>query len=124
MLNKTHVEHFFITLGVDFALWFVTLPLQAYLPPEAWFGLAPPQIAFVALVLVGLPVVGVFIGREMAQHSYKLALSRGWSWGETMPVKWYEGLTTGWTPDSVLDVLSSVVAYLLLLFLGYLLFLM
>ncbi|NVK42182.1 MAG: hypothetical protein HWE39_13155 [Oceanospirillaceae bacterium] len=124
MLNKTHAEHFFITLGVDVALWIVTLPFQAYLPLEAWFGLTRSQIAFFALVVVGLPVVGVFIGREMAQHSYKLALSRGWRWGETMPVKWYEGLTTGWSPDSVLDVLSSFAAYLLLLFLGYLCILM
>lgn len=119
MLNKTHAEHFVITLAITFTVWLVLLPLLYWLPPI----MPAPCVAFLLLVMAGLPVVGAFLGRELAQHSYKLALSREWKWGETMPVKWYEGLTTGWTTDSVLDVLSSLAGYLLLLLIaGYLFF--
>ncbi|MDN6297165.1 MAG: hypothetical protein L0J54_03945 [Halomonas sp.] len=44
----------------------------------------------------GAVAVAIFLGREIAQNEYKLALIRGWEWGETPPVKWHEGLTTGW----------------------------
>lgn len=118
-LNATHAEHFLITLLVTFVLWLLMLPALMAVPEL----IDRSYILFLGVVLTGLPVVGAFIGREIAQHSYKLALKRNWKWGEVMPVKWYEGITTGWSPDSVLDVVSSVAAYALLLFLGYLTFL-
>lgn len=53
----------------------------------------------------GTVAVAIFLGREIAQNEYKLALIRGWEWGDTPPVKWNEGLTTGWSADGLLDVL-------------------
>lgn len=58
----------------------------------------------------GAVAVAIFLGREIAQNEYKLALIRGWEWGETPPVKWHEGLTTGWGVDGLLDVLLPAVA--------------
>ena len=48
--------------------------------------------------------IALLLGREIAQHEYKLALSRGWAYGQTMPVKWWEGVIKGWSVDSVLDI--------------------
>ena len=78
-------------------------------------------IQFAAYPLIGLAAGGavamaLLFGREIAQHEYKLAINRGWSWGPP-PVKWYEGITTGWSRDSVIDFalpLSSVTAAMIL----------
>ncbi len=56
----------------------------------------------------GAVAVAISLSREIAQNEYKLALTRGWEWGDTPPVKWHEGLTTGWSVDGLLDVLLPV----------------
>jgi hypothetical protein len=86
-MNRTHLEHAIIALVIQLALW----PL---------FG--PWASAAVACA--------VFLGREIAQHEYRLAVFRGWKWGGPKPVRWHEGFWRGWTPDSVLDVLSPLLA--------------
>lgn len=90
-MNSTHLEHIVIAWAIQFVLW----PL---------FG---PWAA-------GAVAVAVFLGREIAQHEYALALERGWSWGQEPPVGWYEGLLHGWTLDSTLDVLAPTVGCALL----------
>ncbi|WP_240349272.1 hypothetical protein [Halomonas binhaiensis] len=54
--------------------------------------------------------VAVFLGREIAQHEYK--------GGGGNAVSWYYGLVYHWSLDSVLDVLSPLLACLLLAWLG------
>jgi hypothetical protein len=75
----------------------------------------------VGLFTGGIVAIALLLGREIAQHEYKLALSRGWEYGQAMPVKWYEGMTTGWSVDSFLDVGVPVAACVLMLFVTYLL---
>lgn len=86
-MNRTHLEHTVIAVLIQLALWPV-------------FG----------LVIGGLTACAVFLGREIAQHEYKLALSRGWVWGQKKPVHWFEGLLKGWSKDSVLDIALPVLA--------------
>jgi len=64
------------------------------------------------LLAGGVVACAVFLGREIAQHEYRLALKRGWVYGRPKPVRWYEGTTTGWTVDSVLDVVAPAAACL------------
>lgn len=82
-MNRTHLEHAAIAALIQLALWPVLGPIAA-----------------------GIVPVAVFLGREIAQHEYRLAIQRGWSWGRPMPVRWYEGLTSGWGRDSILDVFT------------------
>jgi len=58
------------------------------------------------------------MGREIAQHEYKLAITRGWL-GEVKPVKWYEGLIKGWSRDSLLDVIVPTLTCLFFAVLYY-----
>lgn len=80
-MNRTHLEHTIIALVAQFALWSVFGPWGA-----------------------GAVAIAPLVGREIAQHEYKLALARGWEWGQKKPVRWFEGLIKGWSIDSVLDV--------------------
>lgn len=57
-----------------------------------------------------IPGLMLYLGREVAQHEYKIALSRGWSWGPAKPIEWYEGLTKGWSKDSTLDIALPAIA--------------
>ena len=86
-LNKTHIEHTLIALCIQFLIW-----------------------PFLGVLVGGCVAVSIFIGRETAQHEYKLAVQRGWEYGQAMPVKWYEGMTKGWSADSVLDILLPCAA--------------
>ena len=85
-MNRTHLEHTIIALVIQLALWPVLGPWGA-----------------------GATACAVFLGREIAQHEYKLALARGWVWGQRKPVAWHEGLWHGWSRDSILDVLTPIV---------------
>lgn len=80
-MNRTHLEHTIIALVTQLALWPVLGPWGA-----------------------GSTACALFLGREIAQHEYKLALARGWERGQKKPVRWFEGLIKGWSIDSVLDV--------------------
>jgi hypothetical protein len=82
MLNKTHAEHSVIAVVIQLCLW-----------PA--FG----------LWAAGSISIAVLLGREIAQHEYKLAIDLGWSWGEVKPVKWHEGIVKGWSNDSILDLI-------------------
>jgi len=90
-MNRTHLEHALIALGVQLILW--------------------PMLGIVA---TGIVACAVFFGREVAQHEYKLGMDRGWVWGETLPVKWWEGIAKGWSRDSVLDVVTPALLCALL----------
>lgn len=79
-MNRTHLEHTIIALVIQLALWPVLGPWGA-----------------------GATACALFLGREIAQHEYKLALARGWEWGQRKPVAWHEGLTSGWSKDSLFD---------------------
>ncbi|MFG6668467.1 hypothetical protein ACGK9R_15365 [Halomonas sp. HNIBRBA4712] len=92
-MNMSHLEHVLIALGAQLLL--------ALLPR-------------VSLWVSGSLAVAVFLGREIAQHEYKLAIQRGWEWGQTQPVGLFEGVYKGWHLDSVLDVLTPAVACFLL----------
>ncbi|MCB8889075.1 hypothetical protein [Vreelandella malpeensis] len=92
-MNMSHLEHALIGLGIQLLL--------ALLPR-------------ITLWVSGALAVAVFLGREIAQHEYKLAVQRGWEWGQTQPVGIFEGVYTGWHLDSVLDVLAPAVACFLL----------
>ncbi|WNL39532.1 hypothetical protein RN347_03075 [Halomonas sp. PAMB 3264] len=89
----SHLEHVLIGLGIQLLL--------ALLPR-------------VTLWVSGALAVAVFLGREIAQHEYKLAVARGWEWGQTQPVGVLEGVVTGWHLDSVLDVLAPAAGCFLL----------
>ena len=89
-MNKTHIEHLVIAVILQLAL-----------------------IPFVGAFCSGLFASSLLLGRELAQHEYKLALSRGWIWGRTIPVKWHEGLTTGWSADSILDIVIPMIGCLI-----------
>jgi len=67
---------------------------------------------FVGLGAGAIIAIALLLGREIAQHEYKLAMQRHWEWGEIPPVKWYEGVTTGWSRDSLLDVGMPLVGVL------------
>lgn len=86
-MNLSHLEHVVIALLVQFALLLFTRPWSA-----------------------GAIAVAIFLGREIAQHEYKLGIRRGWEWGETLPVGLFEGVWRAWTLDSVLDVLMPALA--------------
>ncbi|ABY90387.1 hypothetical protein HAPgp19 [Halomonas phage phiHAP-1] len=86
-MNRTHLEHALIALLIQFALY-----------------------PFIGLWAAGAIAVTLFLGREIAQNEYRLANQRGWHWGQVPPVRWHEGFWRGWTRDSVLDVLSPLLA--------------
>jgi ABC-type uncharacterized transport system permease subunit len=89
-MNKTHIEHLVIAIILQLVL-----------------------IPFVGAFGGGLFAISLLLGREISQHEYKLVLSRGWTWGQTMSVKWYEGLTTGWSDDSILDIVIPMIGCLI-----------
>lgn len=93
-MNITHLEHVIIALIIQLAL-----------------------LPFVSARVAGVIPVAILLGREIAQHEYRLAIQRGWEWGETLPVGMFEGVWRGWTLDSVLDVLLPALACGLLAFL-------
>lgn len=86
-MNYTHLEHVFVALLIQFML----LPL-------------------VSAKVSGSIAIALLLGREIAQHEYKLAIQRDWQWGETPPVGMFEGVWRGWTLDSALDVLLPALA--------------
>lgn len=96
-MNRTHLEHAVFGLLIMALVW-----LLAWAPGLAggeWIG-AAAAVAF-------------FLGREHAQHEYRLAIGRGWTWGGPLPVRWHEGLWQGWSRDSLLDLLAPLVVCLL-----------
>lgn len=86
-MNITHLEHVIIALVIQCSL----LPL-------------------VSAKVAGSIAISLLLGREIAQHEYRLGIQRGWEWGETLPVGMFEGVWRGWTLDSVLDVLLPALA--------------
>lgn len=82
-MNRTHLEHAVIALVIQLAL-----------------------MGFIGAWHAGGLAVALFLGREIAQHEYKLGVERGWQWGQTLPVKWWEGVIRGWTRDSAFDLLA------------------
>ncbi|MCD6003296.1 MAG: hypothetical protein J7L56_10600 [Halomonas sp.] len=80
-MNITHLEHVFVALLIQMAL-----------------------LPFANARVTGAIAVALLLGREIAQHEYRLAVQRGWEWGQTLPVGIFEGVWRGWTLDSVLDV--------------------
>ena len=67
-------------------------------------------LPFVSAPVAGAIPVAILLGREIAQHEYRLGIQRGWTWGETLPIGMFEGVWRGWTLDSVLDVLLPALA--------------
>ncbi|ASK18989.1 MULTISPECIES: hypothetical protein [unclassified Halomonas] len=86
-MNITHLEHVFIALLIQMAL-----------------------LPFANARVTGAIAVALLLGREIAQHEYRLAVQRGWEWGQTLPVGIFEGVWRGWTLDSVLDVVLPALA--------------
>ncbi|MGO2007821.1 MULTISPECIES: hypothetical protein [Halomonadaceae] len=86
-MNITHLEHVFIALLIQMAL-----------------------LPFANARVTGTIAVALLLGREIAQHEYRLAVQRGWEWGQTLPVGIFEGVWRGWTLDSVLDVILPALA--------------
>jgi len=86
-VNITHLEHVFIALLIQMAL-----------------------LPFANARVTGAIAVALLLGREIAQHEYRLGVQRGWEWGETLPVGMLEGVWRGWTLDSVLDVAFPALA--------------
>lgn len=80
-MNKSHLEHAIAAAAIQAAFLWVIGPWAS-----------------------GAVAVAIFLGREIAQNEYGVAVSRGWKYGEKPPVKWYEGLTKGWDTDAILDV--------------------
>jgi len=85
MLNKTHAEHALIAAAIQLALW----PL-------------------LGLLAGGVVACAVLLGREIAQHEYKLIRERG----GREHLNWYSGTIHHWTTDSVLDVVVPAAACL------------
>ncbi|WP_235041884.1 hypothetical protein [Vreelandella profundi] len=86
-MNITHLEHVIIALLIQCALlWLVSARVG------------------------GSIAIALLLGREIAQHEYRLGIQRGWEWGETLPVGMFEGVWRGWTLDSALDVLLPAAA--------------
>jgi hypothetical protein len=86
-VNITHLEHVFVALLIQIVL-----------------------LPFANARVTGAIAVAILLGREIAQHEYRLGIQRGWEWGETLPVGMFEGVWRGWTLDSVLDVLLPALA--------------
>ncbi|MGP5016993.1 hypothetical protein ACTXPD_08225 [Vreelandella alkaliphila] len=86
-MNITHLEHVFVALLIQVAL-----------------------LPFASARVTGAIAVALLLGREIAQHEYRLAVQRGWEWGKTLPVGIFEGVWRGWTLDSVLDVVLPALA--------------
>lgn len=86
-MNRTHIEHTVIAAILQLLAW--------------------PAIGLVSGAALA---IALLLGREIAQHEYKLALQRGWQWGQTKPVAWHEGFLRGWSRDSFLDVLIPATA--------------
>lgn len=89
-MNRSYIEHSLIAVLIQFALW-----------------------PFIGMWVAGSVAVALFLGREIAQNEYRVAQRRGWTWGQVLPVNWYEGAWRGWTMKSVFDVLSPLAACLL-----------
>jgi len=63
------------------------------------------------IVFAGAIAMAIYFGREVAQHEYKIAVQRGWRWGQSeKPIKWYEGIVSGWSKDSLLDLIFPLIA--------------
>lgn len=60
----------------------------------------------------GVAMVAFYASREYTQHEYKLAIQRGWQWGDRLSatVKPWEPLYRGWSIDSALDLAAPVAA--------------
>lgn len=86
-MDITHLEHVIIALIIQLSL-----------------------LPFASARVAGVIPVAILLGREIAQHEYRLGIQRGWEWGETLPVGMFEGVWRGWTLDSVLDVLLPALA--------------
>ncbi len=86
-MNITHLEHAFVALLIQMAL-----------------------LPFANAKITGTIAVALLLGREIAQHEYRLAVLRGWEWGQTLQVGIFEGVWRGWTQDSVLDVVLPALA--------------
>lgn len=80
-MNRTHFEHTAIALAIQLCLW-----------------------PIVGLLAGGAVAIALLLGREVAQHEYKEALSKGWVYGQPMNIPWYAGVTKHWSMDSILDV--------------------
>jgi len=66
---------------------------------------------FTDVMAAGVIAMAIFLGREIAQHEYKIAVQRGWRWGQgAKPVKWYDGIIGGWSKDSLLDLIFPLIA--------------
>jgi len=89
MINRTHIEHTVAALIIQAAL--------ALTMVSSWWA-------------AGAIACAVFLGREIAQHEYKHAINTGWSWGQSLPIRGYEGVIHGWTLDSMLDVVIPAAA--------------
>ncbi|WP_275286923.1 hypothetical protein [Halomonas elongata] len=97
-MNQSHLAHAIIAVLITVTIWAVMTRLD--LPAGEILGAA------VAIAL--------YLGREITQHEYKLGIQRGWQWGQTLPVRWWEGLLRGWSKDSALDLIAPAVACLAL----------
>lgn len=86
-MNKTHLEHTLIAIGIQLLLWPLLGPVAA-----------------------GCVAIALLLWREIAQHEYKEALSKGWVYGEPMRIPWYAGVTKHWSKDSAMDVLLPALA--------------
>lgn len=86
-MDVTHLEHVIIALLIQLSL-----------------------LPFVSARVAGVIPLAILLGREIAQHEYRLGIQRGWAWGETLPVGMFEGVWRAWTLDSVLDVLLPALA--------------
>lgn len=86
-MNRTHLEHSVIALAIQLALWPVLGPWGA-----------------------GFTACALFLGREIAQHEYKLAREMGWEWGQDKPGALYLAFFEGWSKDSILDVALPALA--------------
>lgn len=89
-MNKTNWQHLGIAVGIQLVLF------------AAFFWLT-------SIWVCGALAVAVFLGRELAQHEYNYAYQHGWTYGETLSVPWYVGLTNDWSKDTILDVACPLV---------------
>jgi len=80
-MNRTHLEHSIIALGIQLLLW----PL-------------------LGITAAGIVACAVFLGREIAQHEAKAVRHHAHEALTLGDLPWWIGLRYGWTRDSVLDV--------------------
>lgn len=89
-MNKTHLEHSVIAVITQLILMIIV------------------GIQFASVI-----VVTAFLMREVTQHEYKYAISKGWKWGDLLPIKGYEGFIYGWSKDSILDFVCPAICCLI-----------